>query len=154
MEFIHFQQEFTITGNVSPVRDICYCEWFYFVNDLYLCTYKKTMCGKPCQKFSDLDSYNNSSCWHMYYSLLPHRFSFKKTRILFWLQYISIVTAFLTLWCCTILKCYIKYIFSKTCFTLKLLELCSKFEVDISNKKKLSVRFCLGTVPNISTRWN
>lgn len=37
---------------------------------------------------------------NMYYSLLPHRFSCKKTHILFWLQYISIVTAFFTHWCC------------------------------------------------------
>ncbi len=39
----------------------------------------------------------------------------------------------------TILTCYIKYIFSKTCFTLKLLELCSKFEVDIYKKKEVFV---------------
>ncbi len=72
MELIYFQQEFTITGIVSPVRmllNICMAETFVTVNDLYLCTYKdkilkKNVCEKPCQKLSDLDSYidNNSSC--------------------------------------------------------------------------------------------
>ncbi len=52
-----------------------------------------------------------------------------------------------------------KYIFqykfySKTAWkSINLKRLCSKFEVDIS-KKLLSVRFCLGAVPSVSTKVN
>ncbi len=62
----------------------------------------------------------------------------------------------------TIFKFYVKYIFSTTCFTLKLWEnQIHKSQTSyvpnlrmISLKNELSVRFCLCAVLNVYTRWN